>query len=116
VILVRKAQAGGDSFGNQWDDLEIKELPDAVAYELLALPEGGFTRPDAPFPGVVTDGVTPDGFSEVTIDGIGQAPGAMQTVAVAELGDPDGDEPAGDEPAGDVDPPKAPARKRTAKS
>ncbi|MGW2520443.1 hypothetical protein ACWC09_26210 [Streptomyces sp. NPDC001617] len=48
--LIRKDQAGSDSFGHTWDDDgAVVEMPHEEAEELLAIPDGGFTLvvPDA---------------------------------------------------------------------
>lgn len=42
--LIRKDQAGSDSFGHTWDDDgAVVEMPHEEAEALLAIPDGGFT-------------------------------------------------------------------------
>lgn len=49
MLHVSKARAGSSSLGFTWDaDGAVVEVPDEVAAELVAIPDGGFTIVSAP--------------------------------------------------------------------
>lgn len=49
MLHVSKAQAGSSSLGFTWDtDGAVIEVPDEVAAELVAIPDGGFAIVSAP--------------------------------------------------------------------
>lgn len=49
MLHVSKTCAGSSSLGFTWDaDGAVVEVPDEVAAELVAIPDGGFTIVDAP--------------------------------------------------------------------
>lgn len=64
MLHVSKARAGSSSLGFTWDaDGAVVEVPDEVAAELVAIPDGGFTIVDAP---AVAPEVAPEGPQAVT--------------------------------------------------
>lgn len=64
MLHVSKARAGSSSLGFTWDaDGAVVEVPDEVAAELVAIPDGGFAIVSAP--GVETE-VEPDNPQSVT--------------------------------------------------
>lgn len=59
TVPLRKASAGGDSFGHQWpEDGAVVQVEYDQAMTLLAIPDGGFTvadQPEDPEPETSTD-------------------------------------------------------------
>jgi hypothetical protein len=72
---IRKARAGGDSFGNEWPtDGAIVEVPVHEATALLAIPDGGFSEVHAA-PVVDVEDDPEARFSEVADDApVSEAP------------------------------------------
>lgn len=49
MAFVKKDRAGSDSFGNVWDkDGDVVETDDKHAELLVRIPDGGFTKVEAP--------------------------------------------------------------------
>jgi hypothetical protein len=58
---IRKAQAGNDSFGNEWaKDGSVVEVPYEQAVELLAIGDGGFSEVDGTGAEPVEEPTSPD--------------------------------------------------------
>jgi hypothetical protein len=108
MLHVRKDRAGSTSYGYEWTaDGQVVQVPDEVAADLVAIPDGGFVivEPPADEPGEA-DAEDSEGGDQPPDGSANDGTTAEQD---AELAEP---APAGGE---FTETPAAPARKRAAK-
>ena len=110
MVPLRKARAGGTSLGFEWpEDGSVVEVPDAIAVQLLAIKDGGFSVAEAP----AGPDPEPDPNPDDESDDDKPTPVTEPDPTPDEITEPD---PGLDEPVTEPKPAKKAAARRPAKA